>query len=508
MPATAASAPARATRAPHPGALIGALSFAAMVGAMLQTLVVPVLGAIGADLDADAGAISWVLTANLLAAAVMTPLFGKTGDLYGKKRMLLVALGMILAGSLLAALTSSLPLLIVARVLQGAWGGLFPVALGALRDELPPHKLTGAMAMVSGMIGIGGGIGLVLTGLLTNHDGDYHRVFWAAAILTALAAAAVALVLPRRTPTATGRIDWTGAALLGLALVALLLPVSQGNAWGWTSAKTLGLFALAALLFAAWATAERRIADPMIDMKVFVKRTVAFTNIAGVLVGVNMFVGFLAVSQFVQMPEKVAGYGFSASVLSASTVYLLPGALSAIIAAPVGGILVRRFGGRHALAVAGLISLVAYTFLVFAHDKSWHLIATAVAVQSSVAIAYAAMPALIVAEVPAAQTGIANSVNAIARSVGSSLASAVVTSLLTGHLIAGLPVAVPTEGAFTASFAIGAVAGFLVLVVALTGLPRSRPRLIADHRIDPADAGDAGDAADRSETPAQAAAKA
>ncbi|MGR6997085.1 MFS transporter [Yinghuangia aomiensis] len=388
---------ARANRAPHPGALIAALSFAAMVGAMLQTLVVPVLSTIGARLNADAGEISWVLTANLLAAAVMTPLFGKTGDLYGKKRMLLVALGMILAGSLLAALTTSLPLLIIGRVLQGAWGGLFPVALGALRDELPPQKLTGAMAMVSGMIGIGGGIGLVLTGLLTNHHGDYHRVFWAATILTALAALAVAAVVPRRKPTATGRIDWAGAGLLGAALVALLLPVSQGNTWGWGSARTLGLFAVSALLFAAWAVVERRIADPMIDMKVFVKRSVAFTNIAGVLVGVNMFVGFLAVSQFVQMPERVAGYGFTASVLSASTVYLLPGALSAIVAAPIGGILVRRFGGRHALGVAGLISLVAYGFVMFAHDRSWQLIVVAIAVQSSVAIAYAAMPALIIA---------------------------------------------------------------------------------------------------------------
>ncbi|NUU24356.1 MAG: MFS transporter, partial [Streptomycetaceae bacterium] len=216
----------------------------------------------------------------------------------------------------------------------------------------------------------------------------------------------------------------------------------------------------------------------------FGKRPVAFTNIAGVLVGVNMFVGFLAVSQFVQMPERVAGYGFSASVLSASTVYLLPGALSAIIAAPVGGLLVRRFGGRHALAVAGVISLVAYAFVAFAHSSSWQLIAVAIAVQSSVAIAYAAMPALIIAEVPVAQTGIANSVNAIARSVGSSLASALVTSLLTGHLIAGLPVAVPTEGAFTAAFAIGAGAGALVILVALVGLPRSRPHtLVEEHRV-------------------------
>lgn len=233
--------------------LLPALSLAVMVTALLQTVVVPVLGTIGTALSASPSSVGWVVTANLLAAAVLTPVLGRLGDVHGRRPVLLGILTVVAAGSLLAAVTSSLPLLVLARVLQGACFGLFPLSIGVVRDELPADRMTGAMAFVSGMLGVGGGVGLVLTGVLTNGGGDYHRVFWLS-LGVALGALALAwAVVPSRRHENPGGVDYVGAAVLGAGLVLLLLPLSKGAQWGWGSPTTVGcLVASAVVLRDGW----------------------------------------------------------------------------------------------------------------------------------------------------------------------------------------------------------------------------------------------------------------
>src|SRR4051794_31028963 len=332
-------------------ALLPALALTVMVVAVLQTLVVPVVGQIGAALQVSTSAVGWTITANLLAAAVATPVLGRLGDVHGRRPVLLGILAVVAAGSLLAAVTTSLPLLILARVLQGASYGLFPLSMAVLRDELPPEELTGSMAVVSGTLGIGGGLGLVLTGLLTRDGGDYHRIFWLSLGVTLTALVLAALTVPARRPEVRGRTDWLGAGVLGLGLVLLLLPLSQGHEWGWTSTRTLGSFVGSAIVLVAWLGVERSVAAPLVTPRMLRSGPLMVTHAAGLFIGIAMFVGFLAVSGFVQAPAS-AGYGFSASVLSASSVYLLPGALSGVVTAPLGGRLGGRDGGRAAPGVA------------------------------------------------------------------------------------------------------------------------------------------------------------
>jgi MFS family permease len=461
------SAPAR------PGLLLSALCFSGMVVAALQTLVVPILGGIGSALSVSAAAVSWVVTANLLAAAVMTPLLGRVGDLRGKRPVLVACMASMLTGSVLAATTSSLGLLVASRVLQGAAGGVFPLALSVLRDEVPPERLTSGMAVVSGTLGIGGGAGLVLTGLLTRDGGDYHRVFWLAAGLSAVALVLVLVAVPRRCPVAAGGIDLAGAAVLGVGLVLLLLPLSQGNVWGWGSPRTVGLLAGAAVALVAFVLVEQRRTDPLVQVSMLTSRSVLFTNLAGLLVGVAMFVSFLALSSFAQSPRAVTGYGFDASVLRASCQFLLPGALLSVVLSPLGGRLVRRVGGRVVLALGALLGLIAFALAVVAHERPWQLVVVGVVVQAGVSLAYCAMPALIVDAVDRSETGVANGINAIARSVGSSLASAVVVTLLTARL---LPGGQPREDGYVIAFGVGAAACAVALLLVLVGLPRHQPR--------------------------------
>jgi MFS family permease len=472
--------------AKRPPILIAVLALAAMVVSIMQTQAVPILNLIAAKLQVSTATVSWVTTATLLSAAVMTPLLGRVGDLYGKKRTLLGVLALAVIGSVLAASASSLALLLVGRVLQGAATAIFPLALSVLREEIPAERLHGAMAIVSGMLAFGTGIGIVSTGLLTQGSNPgYQVIFWFSAGIAALALLAAAAVVPGTGHRAGGKIDMLGAATLGGFLVLLLLPLSQGHEWGWTSATTLGCFAASAVVAALWVLVERRVAEPLVDLKMFVHRPVLFTNIAGLLFGFGMFAQFIAISYFVQMPEKLAGYGFGASVLRASVEFMLPGTIAAMVAAPVGGILVGRFGGRITLVIGGVVGAAGFAWLALAHGATWSIIAAGVVVGVAISFGYAAMPALIAAGVPPHQSGIANGINSISRTVGSSLASAVITTLLTSNLIPNLPggLALPREGQYTTGFWLGAGAFALSIAVVLTGLRSARTAAISSEEV-------------------------
>ncbi|MGW6574400.1 MFS transporter [Streptomyces sp. NPDC054945] len=454
--------------------IVFALSLAAMVVSMMQTLPVPILGLIREDLGTTTANVSWVTTATLLSAAVFTPLLGRFGDQHGKKPTLVAVLGVMVVGSVIAALASSLPLLILGRVLQGAATAIFPLALSVLREEVRPQKLPGAMALVSGTLAFGSGLALVATGLLTSGSGaDYRNAFWMATGFALLALLAVVLLVPATRHKTGGRTDFLGALTLGIALLLLLLPISQGHEWGWGSARTLGSFAGAAVMAAVWVLVERKVREPLVDMKMFVHRPVLMANLAGVLVGFGMFANFLGVSYLVQMPEALTGYGFDASILRASVQFLLPGAIVSLLASPVGGQIVRHRGPRTALALAAALGAAGFAWLGLDHQHSLSVIGAGLVVGAAVSFGYAAMPAVIMSSVPHHQSGIANGINSISRSTGSAIGSAVVTTILASktieHLPAGVP-PLPAESGFTLTFGIGAVAFALVAVISWIGL--------------------------------------
>ncbi|KPI12872.1 major facilitator superfamily MFS_1 [Actinobacteria bacterium OV450] len=470
---TAAPTPAEAKNR-NETVIVFALSLAAMVVSMMQTLPVPILGLIRTDLGTSTANVSWVTTATLLSAAVFTPLLGRFGDQHGKKPTLVAVLGVMVAGSVIAALATSLPLLILGRVLQGAATAIFPLALSVLREEVRPQKLPGAMALVSGTLAFGSGLALVATGLLTSgSDADYRNAFWMATGFATLALLAVAFLVPATRHKTGGRTDFLGALTLGITLLLLLLPISQGHEWGWTSGRTLGSFAGAAVMTAVWVFTELKVSEPLVDMRMFVHRPVLMANLAGILVGFGMFANFLGVSYLVQMPQKLTGYGFDASILRASVQFLLPGAIVSLLASPVGGQLVRHRGPRVALGLAAALGAVGFGWLALDHGHSYSVIGADLIVGAAVSFGYAAMPAVIMASVPHHQSGIANGINSISRSTGSAIGSAIVTTILASktieHLPAGVP-ALPAESGFTLTFWIGAVAFALVAVISWLGL--------------------------------------
>lgn len=464
-----AACPARLRDAPPPGVLIATLSVVALTVAVLQTSVVPILGIISRQLHANPVDVSWAVTANLLVAAATTPLLGRLADLYIKKRLLLAVLMVVLAGSLLAAAASSLPLLIAARVLQGTSFSLYPIGVSILREELPADRLVRAMAVISGVLGFGGGVGLVVTGVLTRGEASYHRVFWFTAAFAALVILAVAVVVPNRPRSGTGTVDWLGACGLAAGLSAALLAITQGNAWGWAAPRTLAGAGGGLAVLVAWWWWERRCPHPLVPTTMLSRRPILLTNIATVSVGMGLYCAFLGLTGYVQAPVST-GYGTGASVLYTSVAFLLPGALAGFLTALASARWIERYGARPVLVTGAAIGVIGFVVLAAQDRASWPAAVAGILVNAYISLAYGALPVLVVREVKPGETGIATSMNAIARTLGGSIAAAITAVLLSRTAPGGYP----PESSFTAIFTLGAATAVVALVLIAAGNPRLR----------------------------------
>jgi predicted MFS family arabinose efflux permease len=452
----------------RPTLLVATLALGATTLSLLQSVVVPVLGGIAEQLDVSATAAGWVLTANLLAAAVSTPVLGRLGDTRGERPVVLGVTAVVALGTLLTAVTSSLPLLILSRVLQGLSFCLFPLSISVLRRELAPARMGTGMSVVSSMLAVGGVVGMVAAGVFAGDGGDYRRPFWLVLGVLLAFLAAAAWVLPRRPPTSTGRVDWWGALVLAAGLALLLLGISQGNTWGWASPSTVGCLAGAAATLAGWWVLQRRLTEPLVRPAMLTDPRTVLPNLAGLVTGIGVFVSFLVVLQYVQTPPAVAGYGFGASVLEAAGVYMLPAGIAGIVLAPVAGRVVTRVGALPTLLTGGVLGLVGFLLLAVARGQSWVVIVAGTLTQLWITVAFAALPALVVQAVRRDETGVANAINSISRSVGSAIGSAVTVVVLA----AGTDPATgfPSAASVTAVCLIGVGASTAVVLVALAGV--------------------------------------
>lgn len=412
---------------PRPNLVVAVLAFGGIVVSLMQTLVIPLVPRLPELLAASPADTAWVITATLLASAVATPVVGRLGDMYGKRRMLLVCLVLLLSGSLVGALSTSLPMLLVGRTLQGMAVGVIPLGMSILRDELPAAKVGGGVALVSATLGVGSGMGLPLSGLLADTLG-WHALFWILAVASAIALGLVIAVVPEspiRTPT---RFDLVGAAGLTVALVALLLVINKGTDWGWTRGPTLSLSLVGLGVGAAWVRWERRRTAPLVNLAVTLRRPVLTTNAAAVLTGFAMFSQFIGNLNLITMPTAT-GIGFGRSTLVAGLCQL-PGALMMVVVSPVSARFGARYGPRFTLALGALLVAGGYVVRMALHTELWHLALAAMVTYAGFGLAYGAFPALIMANVPVAETAAANAANALSRVVGSTVASAAASAVL------------------------------------------------------------------------------
>jgi EmrB/QacA subfamily drug resistance transporter len=445
---------------------------------LIQSFVAPALGLIQEELGASTTGAGWIFTAYLLSASVCTPVAGRLGDIFGRRRLLVISLLLIAAGSLVAALSSSLAVLLFARIVQGAGGGVFPLGFAIIKDQLPPNRVPTGIALLSSSLGTGGAIGIALAGTVVDAL-SYHWLFWIPAGVSTIAAVGTAIFIPESGVRVRARVDYKGAALLALTLIALLLAASNAPAWGWAAPGTVAL-ALAFVVFLTWwLKSARSTPMPLVDVGTMRRRGVWTANAVGLLLGFGMFSSYIIVPRFVQAP-RTSGYGFDAS-LSASGLFLVPASVAMIAVAPLAGRLARK-GARPPLLLGSVVACLAFAFVAAAHSAPWHIYTATTLMGVGMGFAYSAMATLVVDSVPASQTGVASGMNMIMRTIGGAGGAAIGTGIVGASVGAA---GSPTEQAFTLTFVVcaAAAAGAVAASVSAPAARSARSHVMSETPV-------------------------
>ena len=453
------------------------LALAAVSYALLQSLVAPALPDIQHSLHTSVNSASWVLTAYLLSASVATPLIGRLGDMYGKERLLVVVLLLLCVATIVSALATSLAMMLVGRVVQGAAGGVFPLAFGIIRDEFPRDRVAGAVGVMSALAGVGGGAGVVLAGPIVQNL-SIHWLFWLPLLVLVPATIAIHRYVPESPVRVPGRVNWTGTALMSAGLAAVLLAVSEAPVWNWLSVKTLGVMAAGLVLLVVWVRSEVRSDHPLVDMRMMRIRGVWTTNAVATLLGFGMYASFILLPEFVETPVRI-GYGFGSSVTGAG-LFLVPSTVAMLIAGAQTGRLEKRFGSKPPLLAGAALTTAAYALLAVARSGHWEIYVAATLLGAGIGLAFAAMVNLIIENVGPTETGIATGMNTVMRTVSGAFGGAATASILAGTVGAN---GYPSAHGFTVAFASCALALTLGVVVGFAIPPRRPADVFAPHEI-------------------------
>ncbi len=456
--------------------ILAVLSIGGIAYSLLQSLVVPALPQIQETLHTSESSVGWVLTVFLLSASVTTPIIGRLGDMHGKERLLMIVLVTLAIGTFISAIATSLPLMLAGRAIQGVGGGIFPLAFSIIRDELPRERVPGGIGLVSSLLGIGGGAGVVLAGVITENL-SYHWLFWLPLVMIVGTALLTWRYIPESPVKTPAKINYRAAGLMTAGMSATLLAITETSTWGWGSPKTLGLLAIGVLLTLAWVREELRSEEPLVDMRMMAIRGVWTTNTVAFLLGIGMYSSFVLIPEFVQQPLST-GYGFGSSPITAG-LFLLPATIAITVLGQMAGFFERRIGSRGALIGGAAFAMAAYAVLVVDRSSPTPIYLSTALLGVGIGLSFSAMANLIVESVRQEQTGVATGMNAVTRTLGGAFGGQLAATLLSGNLGAS---GHPTNSGFGLAFSMCLIAlvaafGFAFVVPRRRGsVPRRESR--------------------------------
>lgn len=448
--------------------MVAVLCFGGLTSSLMQTLVIPIQSRLPELLGTSEANASWVITATLLAGAVTMPVAGRLADMFGKKRVLVISTAILLLGTVLAAMAESFTPMLLARILQGLAMGYVPVGISLVRELVPPRMAPLAIASISATMGIGGSVGMPLAAWVAD-AGDWHWIFWCSAVLAVLCLLATALVLPKVSDGRPARLDVVGIVGLAVGLAATLVGVTMGKNWGWGSPQTWAFIVGGVLVLAAWTRFELRHPDPLVDLRTSVRRPVLLTNLGAMLIGFGMMASSITVPQLMlvpDMPEVGLGHGLGQTMLHAG-LWMMPGGIVMMLMAPLSSRLINTVGARITMATGAICLGIAYLLGLFLMGSPVSLMVALMVSSAGVGLGFAAMPTLILDNVPRAEAGAAVGLNGLMRAVGTTLAGAVIAAVLLSDTVHLGTSEIPTAHAFRMTFLVGAGAAFVGAAITL-----------------------------------------
>ena len=448
----------------RPGLVVGVLASAGIASSITQTMVTPLIPQLPTIFNTPASNTAWIITATLLAAAVAVPISGRLGDLFGKRRMILILAMPLILGAIVCAIAPTVEIMIAGRAMQGLGSGMVPLAIAMLRDLVPKERLSSAIATVSATMGVGGAIGMPIAAAVVDFS-NWRALFFGSAVVTLIVVLAIWKFIPALPAGASGqRFDWLGAIGLTIGLISLILAVSKGSSWGWAAPITLSLLGLAAVSLLLWGIWETHTRDPLVDLRTAVIPRVLLTNIASIFVGFGMYASMLVMPQILQLPAET-GYGLGQSILAAG-LWMAPAGLMMLVLSPVGGRLTNSRGPKFTLVLGVAILALGYGVGLLGMGSAWGLMATSFVINGGVALAYGAMPSIIMVAVPRSETAAANGFNTLMRSLGTTTGAAVVGLALAQMTTDFGGVSVPSEAGFRVALILGAGISVIAAILA------------------------------------------
>ncbi|MSW93616.1 MAG: MFS transporter [Actinobacteria bacterium] len=447
-----------------PNVTIAVLATSGTVMAIMQTMFIPLLVKIPEILDCTTDNASWLITATLITSVVAIPTMSRLADMHGKRKMMLISICLMVAGSLLGAVSTDLAVLIVARALQGFAIAMIPLGMSIMRDLVPPERLASGVALMSGSMGIGSSIGLPFGGIIYENLG-WHAIFWVSVVTGSLCGLAVFAIVPESKVRAGGRFDIRGAVLISVALTSFLLGVTKGTHWGWTSPSILACWVVVIAVMLYWFPYELKSGHPIIDLRSSAQPSVLITNIASVFVGTAMYANMLSSTQFLEMPTA-SGYGFGLSVSQAGLL-IAPASFAMVLMAPVAAKVTNVYGPKITLMMGGLLLGVGYVLRMFFMAEPWQIVVGAIVVSLGTMTSMSAAPNIIMRSVPITETAAANGLNNVVRNIGMSVSSAAVVAFLTGLTFVVGSQVFPDRMAFVYIYIAAGLCGFAGAIVAV-----------------------------------------
>lgn len=418
------------------------LLFVELFSGVAQSYFAPLYPLLGHKFHVDVATLSWALTVFTLAGALSTPLFAKLGDVYGHRRLLRAEVGLVTLGCILIAAAPNFVVLLIGRFLQGTLPAFLPLMFGLVHSRFDTGHTSRAVAYLSSVLLFGTLLGAMLTGVFVRVSGSPEWALWLPAIGMIVGFGLVCLDHADPATCIRTRVDWLGALVLGVGLTVLLIGISQGPHWGWTSTMTVACLVTGILILVGWVIIELRTQDPLVDLRFLCQPDLLPIYMVGIGIYFGGVGGQVTLSTYLGLPLDKLGYGLGLGTFAISLAFI-PMRGAAAVMAMLTARLGRTFGFRWVMASGAMIATVGTLGFLFFHATAMRFITCAVIAKAGFGLIEGSTRILVVDNARTGEVSTGQGIYEMSTVMGTAAGAAMLGAILSANTATGT--ITPTE---------------------------------------------------------------